>query len=181
MQSVPITTKVVSLSPTQTKSTRYNIMWLSLSVTCWQGSFSIWFRFGLWCLMPLSTIFHLYRGSQFYWWRKPEYVEKATDLSQVTDKLNHIMLYRVLFFLVLGGLTTLISLLHFCKYCVRTVMWRRNVALNLNFNDTKHYSHYHAKNFQGVYVAAVSFIGGGNLSTWRKPLTCRKSLTNLIT
>ena len=31
----------------------------------------------------------VYRGSQFYWWKKPEYPEKTTLLSQVTDKLSH--------------------------------------------------------------------------------------------
>ena len=53
-----------------------------------------WFGLVLRCLTPLSKIFQLCRGGQFYWWRKPEYREKTIDLSQVTDNLHHIILYQ---------------------------------------------------------------------------------------
>ena len=58
--------------------------------------------------MPLSTIFHLYRGNQFYWWRKPEYLEKIIDLPQVIEKLYHIKLYWIDISWVGFELTTLV-------------------------------------------------------------------------
>jgi hypothetical protein len=45
-----------------------------------------------WCLTPLSAIFQLYHGEQFYWWRKPVYPERTTDPGKATGKLYQLRL-----------------------------------------------------------------------------------------
>jgi hypothetical protein len=44
--------------------------------------------------MVINAIFNN-MSVRFYLWRKPEYPEKTIDMSQVFDRLYHIMLYSL--------------------------------------------------------------------------------------
>ena len=47
-----------------------------------------------WCLIPLSTIFQLYRGSQFYCWRKPG--ENQWPVTSHWETLSHNVVHLAL-------------------------------------------------------------------------------------
>ena len=65
------------------------------SETAWPNKRNLVGRFGLWLFNATFNNFSVISWQSFCWLRKMEYPEKTIDLLQVTDKLYHIMLYRV--------------------------------------------------------------------------------------
>ena len=68
--------------------------------------------YGLGCLMPLSTLFQLYRSGQVYSWRKPEYPVKTTYLSQFSDNIDHITILNVKWLMAYAGIVDIGHCIH---------------------------------------------------------------------
>jgi len=104
----------------------------------------------LWYLTPLSTIFQLYCGGQFYCRRNAEDLEKTIDLPRVTDKL-----YR------------------------RKPEYPEKTTDLSQVTDIKE-TGVPGENHRPATSHWQTLSHWGKRSTQRKPLTCRKSLTNVI-
>jgi hypothetical protein len=161
-----------------------------------------------WCLMPTWAVFQLYRGvTKIYVMTNiPTYKEHIKNqsfpwISKIAFLDITIPTIIKISVLATYVLNTIIQSNHQVQiyYCywlwniliydrvvyniiIHFFLWSLRMICPVSTEWPQYYKlfEHHCQQYFS-YIITVSFIGRGNLSTWRKPPTCRKSLTNLIT
>jgi hypothetical protein len=82
---------------------------------------------GLWCLMPLSTIFQLYRCVQFQLVEETGVPGENYRPAEGTDKLYHIMLYRI--HLTMSGIRAIQSTEIITKKQLKYIIFKMQINL----------------------------------------------------
>ena len=124
--------------------------------------FAMRWRWGPLCTRSKRLV---YRGGQLSSWRKPKDQEKTTDLSQVTDNIYHIMLYRV------HLNTKVVSSNRHMARCTRyNTMW---YSLSVTFDRSVVLSGYpgflHQQNWSPRYIAEILLKVALNIITLPLP------------
>ena len=141
----------------------YDFWWLATHLQSFIFKDISW-RFGLWCLTPLSTICQLYHGGLVYYvW------------NHFQQYFSYIMAVWFIMFETTFHNISAISW-RFCLLCLKPL----STIFQLYHSSLVYYVWNHFQQYFS-YIMAVSFIDEGNGIPGWKQLTCRKALTYCFT
>ena len=87
-----VVVNIIAISLNSELKTKYSTINVMFSSLIGAKHLEFEFEFEIWCLMPLSIIFQLYHGDEFFFGGGAEYPERTTDPWKATGKLFHLRL-----------------------------------------------------------------------------------------